>query len=173
MIGIKYDRNVWKEVNVDRIKEYGKTWWMIGFEINDREHINYSRVISLERRVAVTFKYILNPIMYVKIVYLVAMFLKNVALSINVNFVRYSILLHEYQPNNNVSSNLSGVKSSTNHIVMSSAKYDRGISGSYNECTCIVTMQSNYTYMPIIHVVINNSLYTVCSNVKLPLNMLC
>ena len=41
-----------------------------------------------------------------------------------------SSLLHVDQPNNNVVSNVSGVESSTNHIVMSSVKYDEGILGS-------------------------------------------
>ena len=37
MFGMQYDRDVWKKINVERIKEYGRRWWMNGFGINDRE----------------------------------------------------------------------------------------------------------------------------------------
>ena len=71
---------------------------------------------------------------------------------------RHSSLLHVDQPNNNVGSNVSGVESSTNHIVMSSVKYDEGILG--NDIVCNASAQSNYIYMPIVNVAINNSLHT-------------
>ena len=31
MFGMEYDRDVWNNINVERIKEYGKRWWMNGF----------------------------------------------------------------------------------------------------------------------------------------------
>ena len=71
---------------------------------------------------------------------------------------RHSSLLHVDQPINNVGSNVSGVESSTNHIVMSSAKYDEGILGS--DIVCNASAQSHYIYMPIVNVAINNSLHT-------------
>ena len=45
MFGIEYDRNVWKKINIERIKEYGRRWWMNGFVINDREQ-EYLKVKS-------------------------------------------------------------------------------------------------------------------------------
>ena len=38
MFGMEYDRNVWKKINVERIKEYVSRWWMNSLGINDREH---------------------------------------------------------------------------------------------------------------------------------------
>ena len=37
MLGMEYDRNVWKRFTVKRIKEYGRRWWRYGFGKNDRE----------------------------------------------------------------------------------------------------------------------------------------
>ena len=37
MFRMEYDKDVWKKINVERIKEYGRRWWMNGFGINDRE----------------------------------------------------------------------------------------------------------------------------------------
>ena len=37
MLGIKYDRNVWKKTFVARIHEYGRRRWRNGFGINKRE----------------------------------------------------------------------------------------------------------------------------------------
>ena len=37
MFGMEYDRDVWKKINVERIKEYGRRWWMNSFGINDKE----------------------------------------------------------------------------------------------------------------------------------------
>ena len=45
------------------------------------------------------------------------------------------------------------MESSTIHIVMSSVKYDGGI-------VCNASAQSNYIYMPIVNVAINNYLHT-------------
>ena len=36
MIGMKYDRNVWKKTFVVRIHDYGKRQWRNGFGINVR-----------------------------------------------------------------------------------------------------------------------------------------
>ena len=38
MFVMEYDRDVWKKIHVERIKEYGRRWWMNGFGINDTEH---------------------------------------------------------------------------------------------------------------------------------------
>ena len=35
MLGMEYDRNVWKKTFVARIQEYGRRWWSNG--INERE----------------------------------------------------------------------------------------------------------------------------------------
>ena len=37
MIGMKYDRNVWKKTFVARIQELGRRRWRNGFGINERE----------------------------------------------------------------------------------------------------------------------------------------
>ena len=37
MLGMKYDRNMWKETLVERFQEYGRTQWRNGFGINERE----------------------------------------------------------------------------------------------------------------------------------------
>ena len=37
MLGMKYDRNVWKKNFVARIQEFGRRQWRIGFGINERE----------------------------------------------------------------------------------------------------------------------------------------
>ena len=37
MIGIKYDRSVWKKTMVARIQEDGRRQWSNGFGINERE----------------------------------------------------------------------------------------------------------------------------------------
>ena len=37
MLGMKYDRNVWKMTFVARIQEYGRGRWRNGFDINERE----------------------------------------------------------------------------------------------------------------------------------------
>ena len=37
MLGIKYDRNMWKKTFVARIQEYGRRQWRSGFGINERE----------------------------------------------------------------------------------------------------------------------------------------
>ena len=37
MLGMEYDRNVWKKTFVARIQEYGRRWWRNGFSINERE----------------------------------------------------------------------------------------------------------------------------------------
>ena len=36
MIGLKYDRNVWKKTFVAIIQEYGRRQWRNGFGINER-----------------------------------------------------------------------------------------------------------------------------------------
>ena len=37
MLGMEYDRNVWKKTSVARIQEYGRRWRRNGFGINERE----------------------------------------------------------------------------------------------------------------------------------------
>ena len=37
MLGMKYDRNVWKKTFVARIQEYGRRRWRNGFGIHERE----------------------------------------------------------------------------------------------------------------------------------------
>ena len=37
MLGMKYDRNVWKKTFVARIQEYGRRHWRNGLVINERE----------------------------------------------------------------------------------------------------------------------------------------
>ena len=37
MLGMEYDRNVWKKTFVARIQEYGRIQWMNGFGIHERE----------------------------------------------------------------------------------------------------------------------------------------
>ena len=37
MLGMKYDRDVWNNINVERMKEYDISLWMHGFGIYDRE----------------------------------------------------------------------------------------------------------------------------------------
>ena len=37
MLGIKYDRNVWKKTFVERIQVYDRRWWRNGFGMNERE----------------------------------------------------------------------------------------------------------------------------------------
>ena len=37
MLGMKYDRNVWKKTFDERINEYGRKWWRNGFGMNRRE----------------------------------------------------------------------------------------------------------------------------------------
>ena len=37
MLGMKYDRNVWKKTFVARIQEYGWRQWRNGFGINESE----------------------------------------------------------------------------------------------------------------------------------------
>ena len=36
MLGMEYDRNVWKKTFVARIQEYGRGRWRNGFDINER-----------------------------------------------------------------------------------------------------------------------------------------
>ena len=37
MLGMKYDRNVWKKTFVSIIQEYGRRQWRNGFGINEKE----------------------------------------------------------------------------------------------------------------------------------------
>ena len=37
MLGMKYDKNVWKKTFVERIHEYGRRCWLNGFGMNERE----------------------------------------------------------------------------------------------------------------------------------------
>ena len=37
MLGMKYDKNVWKKTLGARIQEYGRRQWRNGFGINERE----------------------------------------------------------------------------------------------------------------------------------------
>ena len=37
MLGMKYDKNVWKKTLLTRIHEYGRREWRNGFGINERE----------------------------------------------------------------------------------------------------------------------------------------
>ena len=37
MLGMKYDRNVWKNTYVERICEYDRRWWRNGFGMIERE----------------------------------------------------------------------------------------------------------------------------------------
>ena len=37
VLGMKYDKNVWKKTLVARIQEYGRRQWRNGFGINERE----------------------------------------------------------------------------------------------------------------------------------------
>ena len=39
MLGMKYDRNVWKKTFVARIQEYGRRRWRNGFDINKRKTV--------------------------------------------------------------------------------------------------------------------------------------
>ena len=48
MFGLESDRDVWKSINVERIKEYGRIWWMNDFGINGREQ-EYLKVKSTTR----------------------------------------------------------------------------------------------------------------------------
>ena len=36
MLGMKYNRKVWKTTFVERIHEYGRKWWRNGFGMNER-----------------------------------------------------------------------------------------------------------------------------------------
>ena len=44
ILGMEYDSNVWNKIIVDRIKEYGRRWWINDFGINEIEqeyiHVN-------------------------------------------------------------------------------------------------------------------------------------
>ena len=44
MPGMEYDRNLWKKINAEKIKEYGRRWWR-KFRKNDREQ-EYLKVKS-------------------------------------------------------------------------------------------------------------------------------
>ena len=35
MLGMQYDRNMWKKTFVERIQEYGRRWWRNGFGMNE------------------------------------------------------------------------------------------------------------------------------------------
>ena len=37
MLGMNYDRNVWKRAFVERIQEYSRRWWRNGFGMHERE----------------------------------------------------------------------------------------------------------------------------------------
>ena len=37
MLEIECDRNVWKKITVERIKEHDRRWWKNGFAINEGE----------------------------------------------------------------------------------------------------------------------------------------
>ena len=48
MLGMKYDRSVWKKTLVARIQEDGRRQWMNGFVINEREQQYVHREIQLK-----------------------------------------------------------------------------------------------------------------------------
>ena len=50
MLGMEYDRNVWKKTFVARIHEYGRRRWRNGFGTNEREQ-QYVHMKSQQKKV--------------------------------------------------------------------------------------------------------------------------